>query len=91
MEAWIILISLIAFIQMGYDKMQAMRGKWRVKEKSLWLSAIIGGALGSLLGMIIFRHKIRKMKFVVGFIVLAIIDVIILLELVNYLPQISIR
>lgn len=91
MEVWFILISIIAFIQMGYDKVQAIRGNWRVKEKNLWISALIGGALGSLLGMIIFRHKIRKMKFVIGFLLLAIIDGYILVEIARYLPQISIR
>lgn len=91
MEVWLVLMTVIAFIQMGYDKLQAMRGKWRVKEKKLWLFAVVGGAIGSFLGMLIFRHKIRKMKFVVGFTLLAIIYSFILVEITSYLPLISIR
>lgn len=91
MEIWLVVISLVAFIQMGYDKMQAIRGKWRVKEKKLWIIALIGGAIGSFLAMIIFRHKIRKKIFVVGFTLLAIIYSFILVEIARYLPLISIR
>lgn len=91
MEVWIILMSCIAFIQMGYDKMQAKRGKWRVSEKSLWLMAILGGAIGSFSAMFVFRHKIRKMGFMIGFTVLAIVYLFVLVELPRFFPQISLR
>lgn len=91
MEAWIILMSCIAFIQMGYDKMQARRGKWRVSEKALWLTAFFGGAIGSFIAMFTFRHKVRKTGFLIGFTVLAILYLFLLVELPRYLPQISLR
>ncbi|GEK30083.1 membrane protein [Kurthia zopfii] len=62
---------------MGYDKRKAIKREWRVPEKSLWLLALIGGAPGAFLGMIVFRHKIKKMKFVVGFTLLMLIDFVI--------------
>jgi len=62
---------------MGYDKRKAIKREWRVPEKSLWLLALIGGAPGAFLGMIVFRHKIKKKKFVVGFTLLMVIDLVI--------------
>lgn len=91
MEIWIIGLSVIAFAQMGLDKSRAIKGKWRIREKSLWLMAVCGGAIGSLVGMIVFRHKIRKVSFVIGFSLLAIIYFIIFLQIPRYIPFFSIR
>lgn len=52
-----------AFILYGVDKYKAKHGKWRIPEKELLLAAFLGGALGALLGMLVFRHKIRKRRF----------------------------
>lgn len=91
MEIWIIGVSLIAFGQMGLDKYRAVKGQWRISEKSLWLMALCGGAIGSLLGMLVFRHKIRKVSFMIGFPILAIVYSIIFLQIPSYLPLFSIR
>lgn len=74
---WLIICSIFSFIQMGYDKRKAIKRQWRVPEKSLWLLALIGGAPGAFLGMIVFRHKIKKTKFVIGFTLLMVIDIVI--------------
>lgn len=74
---WLIICSICSFLQMGYDKRKAIKREWRVPEKSLWLLALIGGAPGAFLGMIVFRHKIKKKKFVVGFTLLMVIDLVI--------------
>ena len=63
---YLIFINLIAFFLMGLDKSKARRGKWRIPEKTLFLSAILGGSVGSILGMQLFRHKTRHTSFVVG-------------------------
>ena len=63
---WLIVINLVAFLSMGNDKHKARRGKWRTPESVLFLQAAIGGSIGSLLGMVIFRHKTRKWKFRIG-------------------------
>ncbi len=52
---------------MGLDKFYAVRGFWRIPEKWLLLCALPGGGIGGFLGMGIFRHKIRKPKFWLGF------------------------
>lgn len=61
-----ILINLIAFALMGIDKRRAVRHAWRIPEKTLLLSALLGGSPGALCGMHIFRHKTRHWYFVWG-------------------------
>lgn len=65
---WFLLaaINLVAFVLMGYDKHQARRGGGRIPERTLFLLAFFGGALGILLGMKAFRHKTQHKRFVYG-------------------------
>ena len=56
-------INVIAFILYGADKAKAKRGAWRIPEAVLIGIAFLGGAAGAWLGMILFRHKTRHMKF----------------------------
>lgn len=60
------IISLAALALMGIDKRRAKKGKWRVPENVLILSAVLGGSIGALAGMYLFHHKTRKKKFTVG-------------------------
>ena len=60
-------INLIAFLAMGLDKWKARKGKWRVPEKSLFLLVILGGSVGGILGMTVFRHKTKHWYFRFGF------------------------
>jgi uncharacterized membrane protein YsdA (DUF1294 family) len=48
---------------MWYDKRMAQAGRYRIPESRIFLIAIAGGAIGVLLGMEIFRHKTRHLKF----------------------------
>lgn len=64
---YLLLASLTAFCLMGIDKRRARRGKWRVSEKALFLPALLGGALGGVLGMRVFHHKTRHWYFRWGF------------------------
>lgn len=66
------IMSILLFVIMGWDKLSAMREKRRIPEATLFLLAVIGGAPGGLLGMISFRHKIRKWYFWAGFILLSL-------------------
>ena len=61
------LVNLWAFGLMGFDKGRAKRrGARRVRERTLFLSALLGGSLGALLGMWAFRHKTKHWYFVWG-------------------------
>lgn len=63
---WIAFWSLCAFLLFGIDKGKAKRGAWRIPEKTLFLSAFLGGAPGALAGMLLFRHKTRHLSFRLG-------------------------
>jgi uncharacterized membrane protein YsdA (DUF1294 family) len=60
---------------MGIDKQKAKRQSWRISEKTLFIVALIGGAIGVKTGMEIFRHKTHHKQFVYG------IPAIIILQL----------
>ena len=60
---YILFINILGFLLMGIDKGKARRGAWRISEKTLLLTAIIGGAFGVWLGMETFRHKTKHWYF----------------------------
>lgn len=59
-------INLLGFSLMGMDKKKAIRGAYRIPEKSLFLTSLFGGSLGTWAGMYVFRHKTKHWYFVVG-------------------------
>ena len=63
----LLLLNLISFFLMRHDKQCAKKNKRRVPEKTLFLSAILFGALGGTLGMFLFRHKTKHWYFRVFF------------------------
>lgn len=71
----IAVMSIIGFTLMGVDKAKAKKGEWRIKEATLFLFAILFGAVGSTLGMLVFCHKTKHWYFAVFFPLLAILDV----------------
>ena len=78
----IILIILIAwniivFAVYGMDKSRAKRNERRISEKTLLLSAALFGGAGALLGMYIFRHKTKHLKFKIGVPLLLIVNIVI--------------
>lgn len=62
---WAVL-NLAGFAMMGIYKKRAIRGAWRISEASLFLTALLGGALGCTLGMHCFHHKTRHWYFRYG-------------------------
>lgn len=63
---YLIIINAAGFLLMLADKQKARRGAWRIPEATLIWVAILGGSVGSLIGMYLFRHKTRHLKFTVG-------------------------
>lgn len=63
---WLAAVNLVTFAVYGIDKAKAKRGAWRVPEKTLFLLPLLGGSLGALLGMKVFRHKTKHWYFVWG-------------------------
>ena len=62
----IAILNVITFLVYGIDKWKAKKNKWRIPEKTLMTVAVIGGSIGSLLGMYTFRHKTQHPKFTIG-------------------------
>ena len=63
LAGYLVLVNVIAFTVYGADKRRAQKDRWRVPERTLFLLAIIGGSIGALLGMHVFRHKTRHWYF----------------------------
>ena len=59
-------VNLVTFMVYGVDKAKARRGAWRVSEKTLFLLPLLGGSVGALLGMLVFRHKTKHWYFAWG-------------------------
>ena len=60
---YLIVINAYAFYQFGVDKSRAINHQWRISEKRLMRTALLGGAVGSWLGMKTFHHKTLHPKF----------------------------
>ena len=74
---WVLAWTVIAFALMGIDKAKAKRYKQRIPEKMLFLSAILGGSVGSLLGMYLFHHKTKHLKFTLGIPLILILQLLL--------------
>jgi len=78
---YLVLINVLAFALMGIDKRRARQGAWRIPEKMLFLSAIVGGSIGAIVGMRLFRHKTQHRQFIVGMPAILAIQLMIAYEL----------
>lgn len=63
---YLIFINIIGFFTMWIDKYKAKKGFWRTPEKTIFSITLLGGGIGTILGMYTFRHKTKKMKFTIG-------------------------
>ena len=59
-------LNVGVWLMYGIDKWKAKSGRWRIPEKVLLLAAFAGGSVGALAGMMMFRHKTKKAKFVIS-------------------------
>lgn len=82
---YLLVINLICFILMYVDKKKAKYGRWRIPEKVLMTIALLGGSIGGIFGMYLFRHKNKKIKFFLGYPLILVLEVIISAYLlINY-------
>lgn len=65
-ESYLLCMNIIGFFLMGIDKKKARNGAWRISEKCLFLTSIMGGSIGTWMGMYVFRHKTKHWYFVIG-------------------------
>ncbi|PAD39023.1 DUF1294 domain-containing protein [Terribacillus sp. 7520-G] len=76
---YLLVVNILLFSWMGIDKQRARTHAWRISERRLWITAVIGGALGGWAGMQAFRHKTKHAAFVIGFPCLVAMHVLLIL------------
>lgn len=81
--AWVALASVVAFGLAVADKAAARRGRARVPERTLLGAALVGGSPGLLLGMLVARHKTRKLAFLAPFALIVALQVALVVWLLR--------
>lgn len=78
---YLLIINGVALFQMWWDKRCAKKDARRIPEKNLFLSAILGGSIGAIVGMQWFRHKTKHWYFVVGMPAILVVQIALVLLL----------
>ena len=81
---YVLVINILSFLIMGYDKYLAKNNKWRISEATLIFFSLILGSIGSYLGMQKFRHKTKHLKFTIGIPFIFILNILTLYLLFKY-------
>lgn len=82
---YLILINIITFIAYGVDKSKSRNKQWRIPESTLIFLGLIGGAIGGLMAMVIFKHKLSKKSFYMGLPLIIVLNIIMELVIFSYL------
>lgn len=82
---YLLVINLAAFGAMGVDKWKARHESWRIRERTLFLLALLGGSVGGIAGMFLFHHKTRHWYFKFGLPAVLALQLIALWALCHYL------
>ena len=88
--SYFIAVNLTGFVLMGIDKYKAKKRAFRIPEATLFIIAIIGGSIGSIVGMYAFRHKTRHRSFVYGMPFILIVQIALIVAVLNAPVEISI-
>ena len=73
---YLLIINALGFLLMLIDKWKAKKNHWRIPEATLFLAALIGGSIGSMAGMYLFRHKTKHIKFIVGMPLILVLQIV---------------
>lgn len=90
LSSYFIGINLIGFALMGIDKYKARKRAFRIPEATLFIIAIIGGSIGSIIGMYAFRHKTRHRSFVYGMPFILFVQIALIIAVLNAPIDISV-
>ena len=83
-------MNLIGFAIMGIDKRKAVKKLWRIPEYTFFVVALIGGSIGTIIGMHLFHHKTRHWYFAYGLPVILLLQVALIVFIANSPLQFSI-
>ena len=81
---YLLIVNIVGFAMMGIDKRKAAKGAWRISEASLFMAAILGGSVGSILGMQCFRHKTKHWYFKYGMPAILILQIAVFILFAKY-------
>ncbi|MEE0920615.1 MAG: DUF1294 domain-containing protein [Lachnospiraceae bacterium] len=87
---YIFFINILGFSLMGIDKRKAIKKVWRIPESTLFIVALIGGSIGSIIGMNFFRHKTKHWYFVLGMPLILIAQIAAIIVLIKMPIQFTI-
>ena len=73
---YLIVINIIGFLIMWIDKRRAVKNQWRIPEKTIFIVTGLGGGIGTIAGMYTFRHKTKKIGFIIGLPLILILEII---------------
>lgn len=74
---YLVVINLVTFLTMFSDKRKAEKARRRIPERTLFMLVAIGGGIGGIAGMYVFRHKTKKARFVVGFPAILVFEILV--------------
>ena len=80
---YLLCVNLVSFLAMFIDKQKAKKGRWRIKESTLLILALIGGSIGGIAGMYIFHHKIKKARFYIGMPAMLILQIMLVIAVIS--------
>ena len=83
------LINLVLFVMMGNDKARAVKNRWRIPEAYLFIAALLGGAVGGLLGMHVYRHKTKKPAFYIIFSIAIVMHIMCIYSLFSVVDTVT--
>ncbi|MCX8523131.1 DUF1294 domain-containing protein [Chryseobacterium formosus] len=81
----LLIINIIAFITFAWDKWKAVKHKRRISEAFLFTLIFLGGTIGAILGMLIFRHKISKRSFLIKTALIILLQLLIMISLKSFI------
>ena len=80
---YLLTINALGCLLMLMDKVKAKKNRWRIPEATLFLVAVIGGSIGSLIGMYLFRHKTKHFSFILGMPLILAAQIILVVLLIG--------
>lgn len=80
----VLTMNILGYLSMWSDKRRAIKGKYRISEKTLFAIALLGGSLGSILGMQKFRHKTKHWYFKYGMPFILVVQIVLIYVVYNY-------
>ena len=79
---YFLIINVVGFLAMGIDKFKAKKDLWRIPEGTLMSLCLLGGGIGTIAGMYVFRHKTKKLKFTIGMPTILVAEIVGIVYLV---------